>query len=205
MSITVFRGQSVTKKDLVRFVLEHADRFEWSLQGFGMLRTYLDEGKNLRLHAWDSRFKVEGVDELHTHPWNFHSDVIAGRVVNTRFERKMIGKGFAIDGEGPFREQEILCGPGGCATDAEPAIVALKPLSGEMYSEGDNYSQLAHEIHRSSPLDGTVTIVRREFLDDDDHAFVYIPVGEEWVSAEPRGATAPEVEAITRNALMTWF
>lgn len=190
-------------KPLVKAILEHPEGHEWSLQGFGMLRTYLGADRNLRLHVWDSRFKVEGVDELHTHPWNFHSYVVAGKVINTRYEKKMIGKGFAVEGD-PYHEQEILCGEGGHKTDTSRPV-ALRADRPETITECGTYSQLAHEIHRSQPADGTVTIIEREFLDDADHAFVYIPMGAEWVSAEPRAASDEEVKAICSNALETWF
>jgi hypothetical protein len=190
-------------KPLVKSILEHPHDREWSLQGFGMLRTYL--APELRLHVWDARSKVPFVSEIHTHPWNFHSYVVAGLVYNIRYERKLFGVKFVMGDEGPFREQEILCGEGGHETDKEAELVLLRPDPTEIVREGEQYTQRAHEIHRSQPEDGTVTIIEREFLDDADHAFVYVPRDNDWVSAEPRPATPNEVEAITRNALSRWF
>lgn len=186
-------------KPLVRSIIEHPFDHEWSLQGFGMLRTYLDS-KDLRLHIWDSRFKVADVSELHTHPWNFHSYVVSGEVKNRRYTKNpadsiLIG----IAEAGVYREQEILCGEGGHETDRSREV-ALVPGRLERVFENDHYSQLAHEIHRSEPVDGTVTIIAREFLDDDDHAFVYVPQDQEWVSAEPRPATREEVGEICAKA-----
>lgn len=190
-------------KPLVKAILEHPEGHDWTLQGLGMLRTYLGADRNHRLHIWDSRFKVEGVDELHTHPWNFHSYVIAGEVINTRYRKNLIPSPSIGDGE-PYREQEILCGEGGHETETTRAVT-LHAERAETIVECGIYSQAAFEIHRSQPADGTVTIIEREFLDDDDHAFVYIPVGAEWVSAEPRTATDEEVKAICEHALQAWF
>lgn len=210
MTITHTRTHTFTGttlvRPLVRALLEDAVdkpwQREWSLQGFGMLRTYLDEEKNLRLHIWDPAFQVEDVDTVHTHPWNFHSFVVAGEVSNTRYTRRNeLGAGDLPR----FREQEILCGPGGCETDTSPKIVGLKAGRPEVYKQGDQYSQLAHEIHISEPKAGTVTIIAREFLHDTEHAYVYIPSGQEWVSAEPRPATHDEVIAICGDALKAWF
>jgi hypothetical protein len=182
---------------LVKAILEHPGGFDWSLQGFGMLRTYLTP--EIRLHVWDSRYKVENVSTLHTHPWHFHSYVVAGYVVNQRFI-----KGDEWRSPANYREQEILCGPGGHETDKSSNVFLWQGVK-ERYGEGDSYTQKAHEIHESTPEDGTVTIVRREFLEDADHAFVYIPIGEEWVSAEPRKAKKAEVQDICQYALTAWF
>lgn len=187
-------------KPLVKAVLVNADRFEWSLQGFGMLRTYLDDERNVRLHVWDHRFRTEAVDSIHTHPWNFHSFVVAGVVHNMRYRRYVMRNELGQ----PFREQEILCGPGGHET-ATSHDVTLVAGDKETYKESDSYSQLAHEIHASDPVPGTVTVIVREFLDDTEHAYVYIPLGQEWVSAEPRRASTAEVQAITQGALKAWF
>lgn len=206
MSIThtrtrTFTGTSLVKP-LVKSILEHPEGHEWSLQGFGMLRTYLGS-RDLRLHIWDSRFKVEEVSELHTHPWNFHSFVVAGEVENKLF-MKVDPERASVRHE-PFVEQEILCGEGGHETPNSTMVALRVDKPSRIHKEGDEYSQFAHEIHRSLPADGSVTIIQREFLGDDDHAFVYIPEGDEWISAEPRPATDEEVAAICTDALARWF
>ncbi len=57
-------------------------------------------------------------------------------------------------------------------------------------------------IHDTGYGDGTVSLVTRTFLEDTEHAQVYIPAGQSWVSAEPRNATDDEVERITALALV---
>lgn len=179
---------------LVKMILLNHRHFEWTLQGFGMLRTYI--GKELRLHVWDSRFQVDDVTQMHTHPWNFRSLVVAGQVENVRYVERPEWQA--------FDRYEILCGEGGHIT-SEPEQVYLSAEPPEIYAAGHVYSQEANEIHSSHPLDGTVTLIYREFLDDEDHAYVYCEQGKEWISAEPRAATPAEVGAICQNALERWF
>lgn len=182
-------------KATIKQILEKAEHYEWSLQGFGMLRLYLT--KETRLHVWSDSHTVPNVSDIHDHPWNFRSTVVAGELRNYRFtpvER----------GASRFLTRRILCGPGGCVM-GEPAYVNLYEGVREIYFEGDDYYQGASEIHRSEPIDGTVTIITRAFLDDSDHANVFWRPGEEWVSAEPRPATPEEIKAITGNALRMWF
>lgn len=183
--------------DILRKPLER----EWSLQGLGMLRTYINP--ELRLHVWDPRFKFAEVSEMHTHPWNFHSIVIAGEVRNTRFVE--VSDDDFLQNAGLVNRQQIFCGVGGGLCDEASSQVRLREQPSEIYTAGDAYSQLADEIHVSTPEAGTVTLVHREVVGDADHAFVFWPVGEEWVTAEPRPATTAEIEAICSNALVTWF
>lgn len=182
-------------KRLVRHILENADKFEWSLQGFGMLRTYF--GEDLRLHIWDSSFAVDEVSTIHDHPWDFVSTIVAGAIKNQRY---------TIDPTGQeWQKQLIVCGPGGHSEGTtEPVpLLAQEP---EFYVAGDNYFQSADELHESVPEDGTVTVIHRNFSRSDrDLATVCFPVGQEWVSAEPRPAHQREVATICGRALKLWF
>ncbi len=185
-----------TKKTLVCAILDHACDYEWTLQGFGMLRLYLDRQKVTRLHVWDSRFAVPGVSTMHTHPWNFVSLVVAGKMGNVLFRPNPCGT--------PYQWQRIKCGEGGGLVGA-PALVHMWQYQQNIYTEKSWYEQKADEVHVSHPQDGTVTLVEREFLEDADHAVVYWPDGTEWVSAEPRPATEAEVREICGTALQKWF
>lgn len=184
----------------VRSILEHADRYEWSLQGFGMLRTYLS--KEVRLHVWNSRFAVPNVSTIHDHPWDFTSLIVSGRVTQYRFTESAdpnIGE--------PFSRQTIRCGVGGglvhgCEMNA-PELVRLRRSYLETYDTGERYGQTANEVHHSLPDDGTVTIVERTFRADTEHARVYYNT-QEWVSAEPRPATQGEVQRAIAAALEVW-
>jgi hypothetical protein len=68
------------------------------------------------------------------------------------------------------------------------------------YTEGDHYSQLAHELHDSRQVPGTVTIFRMAFKDVSE---LTVCRREEsaWVSGRSRPATSEEVKEITNKAL----
>lgn len=184
---------------LVKAILEHADAYAWTLQGLGMLRTYISP--ELRLHVWSGDARSDGVSEIHTHPWQFSSLVIAGRVVNVRFDETQNSNRGTLD---TYKRQAILCGEGGGLV-GDPDTVHLAARQQETYLEGHIYQQRADEIHRSLPEDGTVTLIYRQFLEDADHAYVYWPEDCEWGSAEPRPATDDEVARIVGVALDKWF
>lgn len=174
---------------LLRAILEQPTAFDWSLQGFGMFRLYLS--REARLHLWDPRFAVENVSTLHTHPWDFTSTVIAGRIEDHVYRIE--------PGDPTHVEQRIVCGSGGCAV-GEPGAVRLVPAFVRSVRAGESYTLRSDEIHESRPEPGTVTIIRRTFKADTEHANVYHPIGTPWVSAEPRKAAAAEVISMAEIA-----
>lgn len=156
-------------------VLAYSERHEWTLQGFGMLRTYLGEDRRLRLHVWDSRFRTTDVSDIHDHPWDFESLVLRGSIRDVRYDARdprRYGAGRASHHLG-----RILCGPSPAVRgpqDVEPTW--LFKQSDQTYEAGERYV-----MHHCWPL------------------------GTEWVSAEPRAATPEEVREITRGArLRVW-
>ena len=186
----------VTKKLLVKQILQKADSYKWSIQGLGMLRLYLSD--EVRLHVWDSRYRVDSVSPLHTHPWSFVSDVVAGAVRQFRYTLTDSPHGT------PYNRAMIKCGAGAFTLDA-PEPVRLFTGALEQYAEGTTYGQMKDEIHESFPENGTVTIVTRQFDADRDHAYVLWQGNGGFVSAEPRTATPSEVFTITQHALGRWF
>lgn len=185
------------KKALVKELLAHAQYFNWSVQGFGMFRLYLG-GKATRLHVWDNRFRTINVSDVHDHPWNFKSQVVAGRLVNQRYS---IDSGFFTPN---YLVTTIQCGAMAC-TMTEPKPVSLVDEAAEVYGEGATYAQHKSEIHCSQPTNGTVTVIERTFGQDTEHARVFWPAGEQWVDAKPRAATVDEVLAMSRQSLERWF
>lgn len=178
-----------TYRALVKAILQAHDKFTWSVQGLGMLRMYLN--RTARLHIWDTALKVPGVSELHTHPWDFSSMVLAGSLTNTIYRD--------VSGEPTHYKQSIRCGEGG-ALEGSAAQVSLRVESERKYGIGGIYSEQSELIHKTTPgLRGTVTLVHRRFKSDTEHAHVYWPVedGENgWVSAEP-SIVASEVVAVS--------
>lgn len=195
-----------TEKALLQALLEAPERLEWSLQGLGMLRTYL--GTEKRLHVWHSGYAVEGVSQMHTHPWHMESKILAGVVRQNRYMRPGMMTKAMLESEPPeeFMQQSLKCGVGGHLTEA-PEQVWLRKGKLEEYGEGDVYRQFANEIHVSLPEDGTITVISRSIPQgaNPDLAYVFWPAGEEWVSAEPRPATDDERDEIIGYALERWF
>lgn len=195
-------------RPMVLNILRNWARYKWSLQGFGMLRAYITD--EVRLHVWNAKFAVPNVTTIHDHPWNFESLVVAGQITNTRYkvypctasDEQITSRHLRM----PFLKSQITCGPGGDNRTSEVKArgqrVWLIPSEPTIHEAGDSYQQHAHEVHHTSYVDDTVTLVRREFLPDTEHAHVFFRADEEWVSAEPREATQDEVCAFIERALL---
>lgn len=183
----------ILESTLMRLEMAHS---LWTVQGLGMMRLYLSP--ELRLHIWDSALRVPNVSAIHTHPWDFTSYVIAGRLVNQLY-------GVAC-GVFTHTAMELKCEAGGCLI-GEPWDVLLEPWVRTALAEGQRYYEVADLIHESIPEDGTVTLVYRLFdpRRNPDTARVYWPIGTEWVSAEPRPATQTEVGQVITRSLARWF
>lgn len=182
---------------LVRELLQFPERRDWSLQGFGMLRTYL--APELRLHIWDPEYRVESVSDIHDHPWHFESIILSGHVENRRYR-------VSTDGVSTHHRGRIVCGP----NPSEHGPKTVEPVRLDQWCEGvfrpgETYRMHADELHASFPSPGAVTLIDRAKANKDpDRAFVYWPLGTQWVSAEPRPATHDEVMRITSYALECW-
>jgi len=184
-------------QDAAYSILRKAESYEWSLQGFGMLRCYLGASRRVRLHVWDDRYAVPNVSLIHDHPWAFESTILSGTVRNVRFYEHSSGRP-------THHAQVILCGPGGCALE-RLADVRLSVRDDCTYRAPDDYGQDATWLHASYPSRGAVTVIERHFgRGDTERARVLFPVGTSWVSAEPRLATPGEVADICGHALAVW-
>lgn len=183
----------------VRSLLNHAPAMNWTVQGFGMLRTYLDPDKRFRLNIWHQDLMVPGVSVIHDHPWHFKSWIIAGRFINQRYiqcsaDAKLLSPVKRLSymtiktGEGG--------GPAGSIQD-----MYVTPLRKEEYFAGDTYAQQASEIHESDYINGCVTLNDRTRVGTGEHARVFWPYGQEWVDAEPRAATVVEIMGACQAAL----
>lgn len=186
---------------LVRSILERWRAFEWTIQGFGFLRTKIaDVG---RIHVWDSRLATPLVSTAHTHPWPLRSTIISGELINLRFtEVKPTTR--AHPGL-PYLASKIATGEGG-GLIGEPREAWLFPATcPEFVGPGDVYSQRPDEIHRTIAQDGTVTLLERPQGPPLQEADVYWPAGTQWVSAEPRLAEPAEISRVISYALSRWY
>lgn len=186
-----------TIKALVKTILQNPLDMDWSIQGLGMLRLYLDGDKIQRLHIWCPSHAVENVSTMHTHPWSFSSLIVAGEINQVRYIDRKEGR--------KVHRQIIQCGENGCLK-GEPDIASLLPHNqGEFYEEGQSYHMHSVEIHESFPREGSVSIITRTFHGDTEHAEVFWDLDKEWISAEPRKATREEIRDFTETALENWF
>ncbi len=185
-------------RELVRHILERATEYEWTLQGFGLLRLYL-AGVG-RLHIWDDRYRFANVSEIHDHFWPLRSRVIAGELVNHRFEVDQLSS------TPTHWCQRIVTGEKG-GPEGNPLAVELREMSAHRYLPGEFYEQTPTDVHWTKPERGTVTLMARPKGADGaiETARVFYPVGTEWGTAEPRRATKEEVHDITQYALRRWF
>ena len=186
-------------KPLVATILRDKNR-EWTVQGFGFLRTYFgppEIPKKYRLNLWDHQFTVPNVSTIHDHPWDFKSLIVAGEFTNQRYNME-------INDTLPTHDYATLkTGEGGelIRSTTKSCILYAKYI--ESYEPGDTYSQKADEIHETLFLDGSVTLNER--IGDTEHARVFWRHGAEWVDAIPRKATRAEVSMAIENSLGTWF
>jgi hypothetical protein len=162
--------------------------FEWAAHGIGMLRTYLDDEKTTRLNLWHSSLINPGISTLHTHPWQFRSYVLCGRLENTLWDRVASGQ--------PFHEGQISCGPHFSGIEGEPALIALQPRAPVVMTKGFGYMQYEHEIHSTQAEDGTATVMIRGAPCEGHRASVFWPAGEAWGDAS-RQTTREDVLRVT--------
>lgn len=188
-------------RTLALLILNEARQYDWTLQGFGMLRLH---HKDFRLHVWDSRFKVPGVSVIHDHKqWALKSTILAGELHNYRFI-EYGGVDPIVPPSEEYNKFTILAGVGGGPTsESRVERTWLYRNNPEILLPGMTYTQDPDEIHESRPIDGTVTLMQKVPTGTHE-ARVFWPAGGEWVSAEPRAATPAEVREIVGNALETY-
>jgi hypothetical protein len=183
----------------IKMILAEPSRLNWTVQGFGMMRTYIPGpvyDKQYRLNVWDTELAVPGVSVIHDHPWDFESWVVSGEFANLRFVEDY------FNGD-RYQYMEIKTGEGG-GPEGKELCMNLRSLPVEHYASGDHYQQRAAEIHLSGFNDGTVTLNERTRIGDGEHAHVFWPAGSAWVDAKPRRAHTTEIMRATERALEKW-
>lgn len=180
---------------LAKLILKTPFAFDWTLQGLGMLRLYIEP--DLRLHVWDQRFAFPGATPIHDHlQWGLTSTVLSGELRNQRYNHSSYYGA-------PYKAMKIKAGIG-CEKLETPSVVFLRKQESELYRVGESYGQHPGEIHETIPRNGTVTIMRKTPTADPEAATVFWPADSEWGSAEPRPATSDEISIMTNYALEVW-
>jgi hypothetical protein len=176
-------------KALVRTILTHAESFPWRMQDLGLLGLWLDDRREHRLHVWAPERSDED-PPIHDHPFDFTSTVVVGALVNTRYVERASG--------GEYVRERFVAGN---EHDRQVDTVRLEG-SATTLGEGDCYAQVAHELHDSRQVPGTVTLIR---FAPADLSGVELTVcrrpGAPWVSGQARDARPDEVRRSTAAAL----
>ncbi len=177
------------EETLVRNLLEHAADYPWRIQDIGVLGLWLDETRSYRLHVWNPDGAV-GEPPIHDHPFDFTSTVVVGELVNTRYVEDSNGAEYVRERYVPGRED-----------DRRVDTVRLLGTS-ETLRAGTRYRQLAHELHDSRQIPGTVTVLQFEHVSDDlPEVSACRRPGTPWVTGQARTPTPDEVKRITATAL----
>lgn len=180
-----------TKYDeIVKKVMENPFDYEWELQGFGMLRTYID--KDTRLQIWLKEFIVPNVTDVHTHPWDFTSYIYQGRVTNYSFHESSTQRPY-LDRYEEYDRCLILTGEK--AFVHEKTKVFLQMCNTDIFTKGKIYKHRRDVPHRIRFTDGTITILTKSNIQEHNLAYSYVKgIDNEWVSAAPRPATKEEIQ-----------
>jgi hypothetical protein len=180
-------GDPLMDRALVRTILEHADVQPWKVQDAGLLGLWLGPSRRYRLHVWDPASST-GEVLIHDHPLDFTSVVMAGEITNTRYEMDPAGDEFV-------RERYALGDEANRRTDS----VRLSGTS-TTFGPGESYSQAARELHSSSQVPGTVTVLRFTYVD--------VPLlttcrreGSPWISGTSHPAEPDEIRRVAALAL----
>jgi len=161
------------------------------MQDIGLMSLRLDDRREHRLHVWDPSCGGDGEQPVHDHPYEFTSTIIAGEVTNTQYEERNAGDEYVRFRFSPGAEGERR-------SDA----VRLSSTA-TIFNEGNQYHQLAHELHASWQQPGTVTAIRCQWVETPQLTVCVRDEGS-WRSGQRREATRDEIKAFTAKAL-EWF
>jgi len=173
----------------VRQILEQAARHPWRIQDVGILGLWVDEQRTQRIHVWHGE-ATPADPPVHDHPFDFTSTVVVGELVNTRYTEDPAGTELVRERYTPPDED-----------DRRSDTVRLVGTS-ETLRAGDRYRQVAHELHDSRQVPGTVTVLHFDrWVDDVSELTLCRRPGAPRVSGRARDATDEEVRRITATAL----
>jgi hypothetical protein len=183
-------SETTMSRALVFTILMHAQDFPWRMADIGLMGLRLDERREQRLHVWDPSFST-GDPPIHDHPYDFTSTIIVGELANTRYVEHAAGDEYIRFRYLPPAEDQRRSDPVNLAGAAET------------FREGDQYRQLARELHASRQQPGTVTLIRCSWGQPRELT-VCLRDEASWRSGQAREATRQEIQTFTAKAL-EWF
>jgi hypothetical protein len=175
---------------LVLTMLQHAEDFPWRMQEIGLMALRLDDRREYRLHVWDPSY-CDCEPPIHDHPYDFTSQIIAGEMTNIRYEEDSSGDEYVRFRYSPGAEGE-----------RRSDTVRLSS-SATTFTHGNQYRQLAHELHASWQKPGTVTAIRCSWVAVPELTVCVRDEGS-WRSGQGRDATREEIKNFAAKAL-EWF
>jgi hypothetical protein len=177
-------------KALVLTLLQHAEDFPWRMQDIGLMALRLDDRREYRLHVWDPSGCI-GEPPIHDHPYDFTSTIIAGELTNSRYD------------EDPTGDEYVRFRYSAGAEDGRRSDPVRLSSTTTRFTEGNQYGQVARELHASWQAPGSVTVIRCIWVDAPDLT-VCVRNESSWRSGQGRDATRQEIKRFTANAL-EWF
>lgn len=203
------------EKETLLDILKNPSNYEWEVQGLGMLRTYLN--KDTRFQIWNKDLIVDGVTDIHTHPWDFISVILQGKITNH------IYKEYPEQVNNSKKYFRCLITTGEDAYVKEKNEVYLLKCDKNTYTSGIFYIHKKHVPHKIKFKDGTITVLNKfnknvesenkkyvKYTDShitvlgqekSSEAYTYVKDGNEWVSAMPRPAKDYEIYDTIKKAL----
>ncbi len=124
-------------KKLVERIIKTVDVGDITVHGLGMARIHITP--KIRIHLWHPEFQEPGVTELHTHPWDLRSTIIAGSFTEEVWQQATYGY--------PFQEYIVGCGVGGGGV-RKGCVSLLQRTEVTYRGAGDRYHREASTIHR---------------------------------------------------------
>jgi hypothetical protein len=177
-------------KALVLTLLRHPEDFPWRMQDIGLMGLRLDERRAYRLHVWNPSLSAED-PPVHDHPYDFTSAIIVGEVTNTRYVEDAAG------------DEHIRLRYSLPDEEKRKSDTVRLSAAAETLREGDEYRQLAHELHASWQQPGTVTLIRCSWGAARELT-VCGGGGGGGGGGQARDATREEIKWMTAKAL-EWF
>lgn len=182
-------------KDAVVDALTVPFNHEWTVQGFGFLRCYLDEKRRFRLNVWHSDLTYPGVSTIHNHPWDFTSHVYGGVITNCTYKEYPEGDAYCWQNirTGIENSEGQLFG--------DLNMTTLKFKDWKSFGRDTGYDMRWDEIHRTVFTDGAVSLNERFSQGSGDEARVFWKARERWGTAKVRLATQEEIVKYTAIGL----
>ena len=187
---------------LARFLLENARKFMW-IGGVNAIGCDVSSGRGTvcTLRVYDSRYAIAGHPEyIHSHSYGFHSRVVAGVMAEQRFVK--------VDDSDPrgeiYRSRRF-------GTDYKPIggveNILLRGAPVIEHPAGEEYCIGQGELHRAFPLDGTVTVIRRNFGEITAPSIIAwrAEAADQDYSTKAEPVNPAILADIVLNSLATWF